>query len=688
VICKKFYPADTDAGKIGKLFEQMFTNADGHYAAFINATPREFLTTEGVPNWNKIPPEILGDIFQDMMNAEDRHDIGAHYTSEWNILKVIRPLFLDGLREEFDSIAKLSPSLREERLKQFHEKLCALKFLDPACGCGNFLAVAYRELRLLEIEVISLLTGKERTLDISTLVKVNVNQFYGIEIEEFPAQIAQTAMWLTDHQMNLKVSETFGRYFVRIPLTAAAHIRNTNALTTDWESIVPKEQLSYILGNPPFVGSRIMSREQKNEVKNIFKGLKNFGDLDYVTCWYKKAAEYIQNTKIEVAFVSTNSICQGLQVSVVWSELMNKFGVKINFAHQTFKWRNEARGNAAVYCVIIGFGLFDRKEKKIFHYADVSAEPIGTIATKINAYLIDADTIFIAGRSKPLCDAPEMNFGNMPADGGYLLFTPEEKEAFLKEEPAAAPYIRPLIAAKEFLNGGERWCLWLNGIDPGILRRELKKVYRRVNQVKKARLASARPQLAAVPQLFAQITQPEGKDFVLIPSTSSERRRYIPMSFFTADYIAHNSCHIITEATVYHFGVLTSAMHMAWTRYVCGRLEMRYRYSKDIVYNNFPWPNPTEKQKEKIESAARNVLDVRAKFSESSLADLYDPLAMPAVLARAHQALDSAVDAAYGRTFADDSERVAYLFEVYQKLNGELFRDEKKRGKGRKVKTD
>jgi hypothetical protein len=483
--------------------------------------------------------------------------------------------------------------------------------------------------------------------------------------------------------MNLRVRERFGTYYIRIPLTAAASIHHANALTTDWESVVPKSELNYILGNPPFLGSRIMSKQQKTEVEKIFNGLKNFGELDYVTCWYRKAAEYMQGTEIECAFVSTNSICQGLQVPILWPELIYKYQVKINFAHQTFKWSNEARGKAAVYCVIIGFALTERAIKKLYHYKNVTSEPTEIIAKNINSYLVDSNDIFITSKGTPICNIPEMNFGNMPADGGELLFSREEKDQFLKNEPNAKKYFRRFISAHEFLNNGDRWCLWLVDIEPAELKK-LKLIYERVKAVKEIRKKSARPFLADVPHLFAQITQPKGKDYILIPRHSSENRKYIPLGFFTSKNVAADSCLIIPDGTLYHFGVLTSTMHMAWTRYVCGRLELRYRYSKDIVYNNFPWPSPTEKQKTGIEEAAQGILDARSQFPTASLADLYDPVSMPPALSKAHQKLDKAVETAYGRTFDDDSQRVAYLFELYQRLAGELFVDDKKRGKGRK----
>jgi hypothetical protein len=433
-----------------------------------------------------------------------------------------------------------------------------------------------------------------------------------------------------------------------------------------------------------------MNKQQKSEVEKTFGGLKNSGELDYVCCWYRKAAEYIQGTEIECAFVSTNSICQGLQVPILWPELINKYNIKINFAHQTFKWSNEARGKAAVYCVIIGFALADRDVKKIYQYATVTSKPTETVVKHINAYLVNGENIFISSRTNPLCGVPEMCFGNMPADGGEFLFSKETMKQFIKEEPDAKKYFKRFISAQEFLNNGERYCLWLTNIEPGELKK-LKLVYERVKKVKEIRKESARPFLADTPHLFAQITQPAGKDYILIPSTSSEMRKYIPMGFFTSDYIVANSCHIIPDGALYHFGILTSGMHMAWMRYVCGRLKSDYRYSKEIVYNNFPWPDPSKKQVVAIEKAAQGVLDTRAQFPNFSLADLYDPVAMPSALSKAHQKLDKAVEAAYGRSFENassagtDSQRVAYLFELYQKLTGELFAEGKKKGKGRKL---
>jgi hypothetical protein len=663
----------------GHLFEERLETAD------FDRAMRDTLIECCILDWSKISPAIFGAMFQSVMNDEERHDIGAHYTSEENILKLIRPLFLDGLRDEFEKIKKLSPTLRRERLIKFHDKLASLMFLDPACGCGNFLVISYRELRLLELEVLEILLGKEQVLDVHSEIKVNVNQFYGIEIEEFPAQIAQVALWLVDHQMNLLVRERFGTYYIRIPLTAAASIHHANALTLDWENVIPKNELSYILGNPPFLGASVMSKEQKKELENVFCNLKGCNSLDYVTCWYKKAVQYIQETDIECAFVSTNSICQGEQVPILWPELMNKHNIKINFAHQTFKWTNEARGKAAVYCIIIGFSQHEREDKAIFQYSSVTSDPHRISVKRINSYLIEADNIFIKSRSIPICKVPEMVYGSKPTDGGNLLFTKEEKDAFLKIEPNAEPYIRPFISAHEFLHGKERFCLWLADIEP-IELKKLPYVCKRLEAVKAMRLASKKEAtrvLAETPGLFEFSSQPD-TGYIMVPRHSSENRKYIPFGFFLPINIAADSCSIIPNGSVYHFGILTSTMHMAWVRSVCGRIKSDYRYSASIVYNNFPWPDSTEKQQKAIEELAQEVLTVREKFPKSNLAALYDPLTMPKELLKAHQKLDKAVESAYGRSFDDDSQRVAYLFELYQKLSGELFVEGKKRGKGRK----
>lgn len=644
----------------GGLFEENLP-----IAAFDSDT-RKMLISCGEFDWSKISPAIFGSLFQGVMDKGERRHLGAHYTSEKNILKVIKPLFLDALWEEFEK-AKTS----EKRLQDFHKKLGTLKFLDPACGCGNFLVIAYREIKLLEIEVIDRLYGKNiLPFEVENLSLVKLKNFFGIEIEEFPARIAQTALWLMQHQMNREAETRLGKYTPSIPLTDAANITIGDALELDWEAVVPKTELSYIFGNPPFVGSKLMSEQQRGQVVKLFSGKPGSGTLDFVSAWYAKSAQYIQDTRISVALVSTNSITQGEQVSVLWEELLKNYGVKIHFAHRTFKWFNEAKGKAAVYCVIIGFGAFDTADKKIFDYTDVKGEAHEISVKNINPYLVEAGDVVVSSRHKPLCAVPEISFGNMPLDGGHLLLSDEEKQEFVRNEPGAQKFIRPLVSAKEFLNGQKRWCLWLVHAEPGELK-PLPLVLERVEQVRKFRLSSKAPstqKFASTPSLFRDRNNPD--TFILIPSTTSENRKYIPMGFFTKEYIANNSCHIIPNATLYHFGVLESEMHMAWVRHVCGRLESRFRYSKDIVYNNFPWPEGVSKEKKQaIEDAAQKVLDTRARFPASSLAELYDPLTMPKDLVDAHASLDRAVDSAYGkRSFTSDTDRLAFLFDLYTQL--------------------
>jgi hypothetical protein len=540
---------------------------------------------------------------------------------------------------------------------------------------------------LLEFDILELLLGKEKVLDVHDEILVNVNQFYGIEIEEFPAQIAQVAMWMVDHQMNMQVRERFGTYFVRLPLTAAASIHNTNALTADWESIVPKNELSYILGNPPFLGASVMNQKQKRELENVFNYLKGCNSLDYVTCWYIKASQYIKDTKIEVAFVSTNSICQGEQIPILWPELLNKYQIKINFAHQTFKWSNEAKGKAAVYCIILGFAPFDRINKSLYFYKSVTSEPNRVGAKQINPYLVDAASLIIQKRTEPISKVPKMVYGSKPTDGGNLIFNEEERNEFLKSEPKAGPYIRQFIGSQEYINNIKRYCLWLPEIEPSKLK-QLPHILNRVEKVKQMRLESTSlttREAADRPTFFFTVAQPSS-NYLVLPEVSSERRQYIPIGFVSKETIASNKCLIVPGANLYLFGVLTSAMHMAWTRCISGRLKSDFQYSASIVYNNFPFPNePSEKTRKNIETGAQDILDIRGKYPHSSLADLYDPLSMPPKLVKAHHKLDKAVETAYGRSFDNDSQRVAYLFELYQKLSGELFVEVKKRGKGRKI---
>ncbi|MDO8481517.1 MAG: class I SAM-dependent DNA methyltransferase [bacterium] len=640
-------------------------------------------------NWSRISPAIFGSMFQSVMDEKQRHDLGAHYTSEKNILKVINGLFLEGLKEELEA-AKTN----EVKLNALWKRIATITLLDPACGCGNFLVIAYRELRHIELEIIKRLykhgaakvdTGHALLpldVDIKKLSKLSVERMYGIEIEPFPAEIAKLSLWLMDHMMNVELGAYFGKPFRKLPLTEQPHIVKGNALRIDWESVVPKDKLTYILGNPPFLGSRVMDKGQKEEMHDVFGDLREVGFLDYVTAWYIKAAKLIHSTRIKCAFVSTNSISQGEQAGILW-EALKPYDIHIHFAHRTFKWSNEATGKAAVYCVIIGFASFPTTRPRLFDYEDIKGEPCEIPAKEINPYLIAASAdVIIRSRQKSLCDVPEMSFGNMPRDSGMFLLNQTEKDELLAREPAAAKFVRSFISAQEFLHGENRYCLWLVDAEPQELR-ELTEVMRRVESVKTFRemsVAASTRKMAETPYLFAQRTQPSA-DYVLIPRHSSENRAYIPIGFFTKENIVADSCMAIGGATLYHFGVLESTMHMAWMRAVCGRLESRYRYSKDIVYNNFPWPeNPTAEQKKAVEEAAQAVLDARKQFPEATLADLYDPNTMPKVLLEAHHKLDRAVDACYGppsreaseghskKNFKSEPERLEFLFERYKEL--------------------
>lgn len=654
----------------GKLFREQLP------ISTFDAAMRQTLLDCSALDWGLISPAIFGSLFQSVMNLVERHSIGAHYTSEKNILKVIKNLFLDELWEEFRTV-----QTDKRKLIVFHGKIANLRFLDPACGCGNFLVITYRELRLLEIEVIKAIQKGQYVTSVNDLVLVDVDQFYGIEYEEFPAQISQVALWLIDHQMNMRISEEFGDYYVRLPLIKAATIVHGNALRTSWQSLLPeldepekRLKYDYILGNPPFLGSRVMTREQKDDINHVFKNHKGAGELDYVAAWYKLASDYLTvNPECEVGLVSTNSVAQGTQVGIIWPEILKK-GITINFAHQTFKWSNEAKGLAAVHVVIIGFGIKQKQTKKIFTYSDVKGEPLVFEAKNINPYLLDYSNIIISSRQKPLSNVVGMNFGNMPAEGGEFLFTEEEKNDFLSDEPKASKYMKLLISAHEFLNGKNRYCLWLKDANPTDIR-TLPRILERVENVRRIRLSSSRPFLADTPTLFAQITQPQGKPFILIPRHSSANRTYVPFGYFNGDEIVHDSCMLVADDSLYTFGVLSSIMHMVWMRYVCGRLKSDYRYSKDIVYNNFPWPLlPEEKQVKAVATAAQNVLDVRASFSVSNLADLYDPLTMPQTLIKAHHALDRAVDLCYRpKSFPNDLKRMEHLFTLYEELTTPLI---------------
>lgn len=623
-------------------------------------------------NWGAVSPAIFGALFQSIMDERARRNLGAHYTSEENILKLIKPLFLDELWAEFNHAKN-----NKNRLFEFHKKLRCLIFLDPACGCGNFLVITYRELRLLELEILraSHSGPGSRFLNVHQEITLDVDQFYGIEIEEFPSQIAQVALWLVDHQMNLKVSEEFGMYFARIPLKSTPHIVRGNAAGINWSDVIPAERVSYIISNPPFSGAMVMGDSQRQDMARVFADLPGFGVLDYVSCWYWLAAKYIDGTQIGVGFVSTNSITQGEQVGLLWAPIMNLYRIKIHFSHRTFRWSNEAKGVAAVHCVIVGFSQLDPQKRTIFEYDMIGGEPHSVEAKNINAYLVDAPNVFLINRPAPICDVPAMRFGSMPRDGGHLILTPDERDIFLAQEPRAAKWIRPYTGAEEFLNGGKRYCLWLLEANPAEIR-GMPKVMERLEAVRNYRLASkaaSTQKAAANPGIFVQLAQP-ANDYLLVPRVSSERRQYIPLAFVPKEVIANDQVLTIQGATLFHFGVLSSAMHMAWVRYTCGRLKSDYRYSKDVVYNNFPWPDSWNgKQFQLVTNAAKAVLDARSAFPDASLADLYDPLTMPTALVRAHNALDQAVDVAYGRKrMRNDSERVSFLFELYDKYTSLL----------------
>jgi hypothetical protein len=707
-----------------------------------DAKTRELLLEACALDWTNISPAIFGALFQSIMSGEDRRKLGAHYTSEENILKLIKPLFLDELRAEFEKIKS-----NANRLAEFHKRLRTLTFFDPACGCGNFLVIAYRELRLLELDILRAVNSGpgSRFLDIHGSIAVNVDQFYGIEIEEFPAQIAQVAMWLTDHQMNRMVSDEFGAYYARIPLVSTAHIRHGNALRTDWNDVLPAERCSFLLGNPPFVGAKFMNDGQRADAQAVFGNIASSGLLDFVAAWYVKAAKYLRlplpqaeegwgeggRVATRCAFVSTNSITQGEQVGVLWGWLLAQ-GIKIHFAHRTFRWSNEASGKAAVHCVIVGFGLGELPTKTIFEYDDVNGEPHPVAADNISPYLVNAPNVILMRRSHPVCKVPDIGIGNKPIDGGNYLFTNTEMENFVRKEPASKRFFRRWIGADELLQGTVRWCLWLGDCPPSELR-AMAESMARVAAVRRFRLDSKSPptqKLADTPTRFHVENFPRGSALVF-PRHSSETRAFVPLGFFDTSVLVGDACLLASEAGAFEFGVLSSTMHNAWIRLTCGRIKSDFRLSASIVYNNFPWPDlpanattpspqpspargrggqtgdvaaeadaslskadaGSAKLRTAIESAAQGVLDARAAHPESSLADLYDPVAMPPDLTKAHQKLDAAVDAAYfaahaadgaKKSWRNDAERVAFLFTLYQKFTSFLPTETAKPKRSRK----
>jgi len=629
-------------------------------------------------DWSRISPAIFGAMFQAATDQNKRRSLGAHYTSEQNILKVIQPLFMDELTAQFEKIKH-----NKNKLAEFHAKIAKLTFLDPACGCGNFLIIAYRELRLLEIKIIHELFSNQLELDVAKFVHVNINQFYGIEIEELPAKIAEVAMWLVDHQMNMKLSEAFGQYFARIPLSSSANIRVGNALRMDWKDIIPPQHLHYILGNPPFIGSKFMDDRQREDMKRVFSEIKGAGILDYVTAWHVVASRYIQGTHIKVGFVSTNSIAQGEQVGILWNILFSHYHIKIHFAHRTFAWKNEAKGNAAVFCIIIGFASFDGDNKTIYEYENPKDDfPKAVSVTNINPYLVNASDVTITSRHLPLCDVPEMGIGNKPIDDGNYLFDEVEKNAFIQKEPSAEKYFRNWLGGDELMSGKKRFCLYLKDAAPNELQK-MPEVLKRIKAVKQFRLASKSiptQNIANIPTRFHVENTPTGH-FIVVSKVSTSNREYLPFAIIKDDTICSDLLNIIPSSSLYLLGILSSKTHMSWLKYVCGRLGNAYRYSTNIVYNNFPFPkNPTKQQIKKIEEKAQKILDTRALYPTSSLADLYHPLTMPKELVKAHNELDKAVDAAYGKnSFKTEQERIAFLFALYQDYTTPLLGQEKQK---------
>ena len=628
-------------------------------------------------DWSEISPTIFGAVFESTLNPETRRSGGMHYTSIENIHKVIDPLFLNDLQAEFAEIDAIPiPRTKNSRLRDFQKKLAGLTFLDPACGSGNFLTETYLSLRRLENKVVEGIIATDKgstegqivmgeTLD---PIKVSIGQFYGIEINDFAVTVAKTALWIAESQM-IRETEHIVRYEIDfLPLKSYANIVEANALRIDWETVVPKEKLKYIMGNPPFVGARLMSKEQKEDVNNIFPGWKNAGNLDYVSCWYKKAADLMQGNQIRSALVSTNSVTQGEAVANLWKPLFET-GIHIDFAHRTFRWDSEAAIKAHVHCVIVGFSSAPSiKDRYIFTDERIQE------AKNINGYLLDAENVFIENRSKPICDVPEICIGSQPIDDGNYLFDADEAASFIQKEPVSKQYFHAWYGSREYINRTPRYCLFLGNCSPAELRK-MPECLKRVQNVKEFREKSNRAstkKAAETPTKFGLTSIPTS-DFIILPKVSSENRRYVPMGFMSPDNLCSDLVFIIPDASLYHLGVLISNVHMSWMRAVCGRLKSDYRYSKDVVYNNFPWPNPSEEQKARIEQTAQGILDARALYPDCSLADLYDETTMPPELRKAHQANDRAVMQAYGFDVKTTTEAscVAELMKLYQALTNQ-----------------
>jgi hypothetical protein len=669
----------------GDLFAERISFAD------FDTNMRAQLLKAASFEWARISPAVFGSLFQGVMDSKERREKGAHYTAEKNILKLIRPLFLDDLRAEFDAARADKSTRRTARLEALQIKLGTLTFLDPACGCGNFLVITYRELRALELEILLELhrnalseTQHEFPFDVTSLSLIDVDQMFGIELEEFPARIAEVALWLADHQANIALSEAFGQLYRRIPLKKSPHIHHANALRLDWKSVLPPEKCSYVLGNPPFIGSKLLNPEQKAEVGAVF-GYQNSGVIDFVGCWYRLAIDYCKHHKaIRCALVSTNSITQGEQVAALWPGLFAD-GLTIHFAHRTFQWESEARGKAHVHCVIIGFGLEDVPSKVLFDYPNLKADPQPATVSRINCYLIEGGNLAIPPRTHPLAAPRPMANGSIPADGGNLILSSAERDELLREYPEAAPFVREYLGAEGLISGECRHCLWLAQCPPEMMRR-IPPLMARIQAVREFRIASTKAATrakAATASLFTENRQPTSGCYLAFPRTSSENRRYIPIAYLPAEVIAANDIQMVPEAVTYQFGVLTSAMHMAWVATVTGRLKSDYRYSSKVAYNNFPWPtDATDAQRLKVEECAQAVLAAREQFPGSTLADLYDPISMPPALAKAHADLDRAVDRSYRKEpFPTDRQRVEYLFAIYEQLAAPLVSARKKQRK-------
>ena len=662
-----------------------------HIPAF-NSTLRDHLITACLFDWGKVSPAIFGSLFQGVMDTVARRQEGAHYTNEQNILKVIEPLFMDNLRAEFSRIKQLKTK-RKERLRAFQQKLGQLSFFDPACGCGNFLVIAYRELRQLEIEVLqAIYPHGQQELDVATLSQIDVDQFYGIEIGEFAARIAETALWMMDHIMNNKLSLSFGQSFARIPLEKSPHILHADALETDWNTHLSPENCAYVFGNPPFVGHQWRDSGQVENMHSIWGQTGRFNRLDYVTCWFKKATIYMGDHKeMKSAFVATNSISQGEQASILWPALYSQ-DIHINFVHRAFAWESEARGKAAVHCVIIGFSLSDSTQKIIFDYETPKSEAVAIPTKRINGYLIDGPDIAIASRASPSPDKLRMTKGSQPTDGARLrlpngkyqttsnlILTENNRKELLGKEPAAEKWLRPFVGGEELISGEWRWCLWLKGIKPDELK-SLHEVRKRLERVRQGRLQSTTASVRAFanfPTLFTQDRQPD-KSYLAIPEVSSKVRKYIPIDILPSDVIASNKLQIIPDAPLFYLGILSSVMHMAWMRTVAGRMKSDYSYAPAIYYS-FPMPPMTNQKKTEIGSKAQAVLNVRTAHKGATLATLYDPDLMPPDLRRAHTALDKAVDRLYRKVpFASERERVEHLFTRYEQMMSPLTTPKKK----------